>query len=466
MTTIGIGGSELKDPGAGISGNDAAAPGGGGQGGQGLVLPEAVLADLAGQLVARARAGEPVALTGRDGLLSGLIGQVLQAGLGLELDDHLAMAGQEGNGRNGYRAKTLRTEAGPVMLAVPRDRAGTFEPVLVPKGGRRTSGISGTVVSLYASGLSVRDISRHLERSAGIEVSHDTVSRITDEVLEEMRAWQSRPLEAVYPIVFVDALVAKVRDGSSVRNKAVNIAVGIDCEGIKHVLGIWVAACEGAKAWAQAFAQMRNRGLEDVIFCCCDGLGGLGEEITAAWPAATVQTCTVHLIRAASRYGSYTDRRGLCAAMRPIYTAPDMDAAEAALLEFAGSPLGEKYPAAVSVWERAWDRFVPFLEFAPPIRKVIYTTNAIESFNRQMRKIIKTRGHFPNDDALVKLLWLGIVDIEDRRAAERARQAASRPTNERTAEGHLIEGSVTPGWREALAAFDAKWPGRIPVTAI
>jgi len=245
MTTIGIGGSELKDPGAGISGNDAAAPGGGGQGGQGLVLPEAVLADLAGQLVARARAGEPVALTGRGGLLSGLIGQVLQAGLGLELGDHLAMAGQEGNGRNGYRAKTLRTEAGPVTLAVPRDRAGTFEPVLVAKGGRRTSGISDTVVSLYAAGMSVRDISRHLERSAGVEVSHDTVSRITDEVLEEMRAWQSRPLEAIYPIVFVDALVAKVRDGSSVRNKAVNIAVGIDCDGIKHVLGIWVAASEG-----------------------------------------------------------------------------------------------------------------------------------------------------------------------------------------------------------------------------
>ncbi len=465
MTTIGIGGSELKDPGAGISGNDAAAPGGGGRGGQGLVLPEAVVADLAGQLVARARAGEPVALTGRDGLLSGLIGQVLQAGLTLELDDHLAMAGQEGNGRNGYRAKTLRTEAGPVTLAVPRDRAGTFEPVLVPKGGRRTSGISDTVVSLYASGLSVRDISRHLERSAGIEVSHDTVSRITDEVLEEMRAWQSRPLEAVYPVVFVDALVAKVRDGSSVRNKAVNIAVGIDCEGIKHVLGIWVAACEGAKAWAQAFAQLRNRGLENVIFSCCDRLGWLGEEITAAWPSATVQTCTVHLIRTASRYGSYTDRKALCAAMRPIYTAPDMDAAEAALLEFAGSPLGEKYPAAVSVWERAWDRFVPFLEFAPPIRKVIYTTNAIESFNRQMRKIIKTRGHFPNDDALVKLLWLGIVDIEDRRAAGRAAQAG-KPRSQRTAEGHLIESSVTPGWREALAAFDAKWPGRIPVTAI
>ena len=466
MSTIGIGGGELKDLEAGSSEDGGAGPGGGVQGGAGLVLAEGVLADLAGQLVARARAGEPVRLTGRGGLLSGLIGQVLEAGLGLELEEHLAAGGPGGgNGRNGYRAKVLRTEAGPVRVAVPRDRAGTFEPVLVPKGGRRTSGISDTVVSLYASGMSVRDISRHLERSAGVEVSHDTVSRITDEVLEEMRAWQSRPLEPVYPVVFVDALVAKVRDGSSVRNKAVNIAVGIDCDGVKRVLGVWVAAAEGAKAWAQAFAQLRNRGVEDVIFCCCDGLPGLGGEIVAAWPAATVQTCTVHLIRAASRYGSYADRKGLCSAMRPIYTAADMDAAGAALAEFGESAMGRKYPAAVSVWERAWDRFIPFLEFAPPIRKVIYTTNAIESFNRQMRKIIKTRGHFPNDDALVKLLWLGIVDVEERRAAERAAQAG-KPKNQQNAPGHLIEGSVTPGWREALAAFDAKWPGRIPVTAM
>jgi putative transposase len=462
MATVGNGGVQVKDCGAVISAGGPA-----GAAGAGLVLPEGVLADLAGQLVARARAGEPVALTGRDGLLAGLIGQVLQAGLGLELAEHLAAGDGEGNGRNGFRAKTLSTEAGPVRVSVPRDRAGTFEPVLVPKGERRTSGISDTVISLYASGMSVRDIARHCQRAMGIEVSHDTISRITDGVLEEMRAWQARPLEGIYPVVFVDALVAKVRDGGSVRNKAVNIAIGIDCEGIKHVLGIWVAPAEGAKAWAQAFAQMRNRGLEDVIICCCDGLSGLGDEITAAWPAATVQTCTVHLIRAASRYGSYQDRKGLCAAMRPVYTAADMDAAEAALLEFADSAAGRKYPAAVSVWERAWDRFTPFLEFAPPVRKVIYTTNSIEAFNRQMRKIIKTRGHFPNDDALVKLLWLGIVDIEDKRAEARAAEAAAgKPHDKRSAAGYLIEGSVTPGWREALAAFDAKWPGRIPVTAM
>jgi putative transposase len=460
LATVEAVGAGFKDLGAGVCGEEAAESGDG----AGLVLPEGVVSDLAAQLVARARAGERVALTGRGGLLSGLIGQVLEAGLGLELEEHLA-AGGEGNGRNGFRSRTLRTEAGPVMVSVPRDRAGTFEPVLVPKGARRTSGISDQVISLYASGLSVRDIARHLDRSMGVEVSHDTISRITDGVLEEVRAWQSRPVDPVYPVVFVDALVAKVRDGSSVRNKAVNVAVGIGCDGVKHVLGIWVAAAEGSRAWAQAFAQLRNRGLEDVIIVCCDGLPGLGEEITASWPAATVQSCTVHLIRAASRYGSYADRKGLCAAMRPVYTAADMGAAEAALLEFADSPLGRKYPAAVSVWERAWERFIPFLEFAPPIRKVIYTTNAIESFNRQMRKIIKTRGHFPNDDALVKLMWLGIVDIEERRAAERAAQAG-KPKSRQNAPGHLIEGAVTQAWGEALAAFDAKWPGRIPVTAI
>lgn len=463
MTTVGVRGGQFKDCEAVIS---AEVPAGSADaaGVPGLMLPEGVVADLAAELVARARAGEPVALTGRGGLLSGLIGQVLEAGLGLEMEEHLA-AGGGGNGRNGYRAKTLKTEAGPVTVSVPRDRAGSFEPVLVPKGSRRTSGISDQVTSLYASGMSVRDIARHLDRSMGIEVSHDTISRITDECLEEVRAWQSRPLEAIYPVVLVDALVAKVRDGSSVRNKAVSIAVGIDCEGVRRVLGIWVAPAEGAKAWAQAFAQMRNRGLEDIIVVCCDGLGGLGEEIAAAWPAATVQACVVHLCRAAMRYAAYGDLKAMAAAMRPIYTSPDMGAAEAALLEFSDSGLGRKYPAAVSVWERAWDRFIPFLEFAPPIRRVIYTTNAIESFNRQMRKIIKTRGHFPNDDALVKLLWLGIVDIEERRAAERAAQAG-KPKSQQNAPGHLIEGAVTQGWREALAAFDAKWPGRIPVTAI
>jgi putative transposase len=332
--------------------------------------------------------------------------------------------------------------------------------VLLPKHSRRTPGINARVTSLYAAGLSVREISRHLERTAGVQMSHDTISRITDEVLEEMRVWQSRPLEAIYPVVFIDAMMVKVREGASVRSKACNIAVGIDTAGVKHVLGIWVSGGESSKVWAQALSQLRNRGVEDVLIVCSDGLPGLGAEIVETWPMATAQTCVVHLIRAANRYASYTDRKALCGALRPIYTAADADAAQLALLEFSESELGKRHPAAVAVFERAWDRFIPFLEFDPAVRKVIYTTNCIEAFNRQMRKVIKTRGHFPSDDAVQKLLWLAIVDIEERRACERAAETGL-PAGQRNAPGFLIEGANTQGWREAMGAFDRRWPGRI-----
>ena len=225
------------------------------------------------------------------------------------------------------------------------------------------------ITSLYAKGMSVRDIARHVRQTTGVDLSHDTVSRVTDQALEAMREWQHRPLEPFYPVLYVDALVAKVRDGSAVRNKAVNIAVGIDDEGAKRVLGIWVAPGEGAKAWAQALAQLRNRGLEEVLFVCCDGLSGLGDEITATWPGTTVQTCTVHLIRRALGYASYNDRDAMARALKGIYTACDADAAYAALAEFSGTPLGRKYPAAMAVWERAWDRFIPFLEYGPGAAK-------------------------------------------------------------------------------------------------
>ena len=243
------------------------------------------------------------------------------------------------------------------------------------------------------------------------------------------------------------------------RNKAVNIAVGIDTDGAKHVLGIWVAASEGAKAWAQALAQLRNRGLEEVLFCCCDGLNGLGEEITATWPATTVQTCVVHLIRRSLGYASYNDRKVIAAALKTIYTACDADAAYAALADFSGTPLGKKYPAAVAVWERAWDRFIPFLEYGPALRKVLYTTNAIESFNREMRKVLKTRTQFPNDDSVAKTLWLAILDIEEKRAEQRARQAG-KPASQRDGAPRLVEGHVTQGWHEAWGEMVAAWPER------
>ena len=440
------------------AGESSAGPAGGDAAG-GLVLPEEVLASLAGQLAARARAGEPVTLTGPGGLLTGVIGQVLQAGLAAELDAHLE-AGEGGeNRRNGSSLKTLNTEVGPVQVAVPRDRDGSFGPVLVPKRARRSDGLDAVIISLYAKGMSVRDIARHVRQTTGVDLSHDTISRVTDGALEQLREWQQRPLEPFYPVVYIDALIAKVRDGSAVRNKAVNIAVGIDTGGAKHVLGIWVATAEGAKAWAQALDWLRNRGLEEVLFCCCDGLNGLGEEITATWPGTTVQTCTVHLIRRSLNYASYNDRKAMAAALRSIYTACDADAAYAALADFSGTPLGKKYPAAVAVWERAWDRFIPFLEYGPALRKVLYTTNAIESFNREMRKVLKTRTQFPNDDSAVKTLWLAILDIEEKRAEHRARQAG-KPKARRDGAPRLIEGHITQGWHEAWGEMVAAWPER------
>lgn len=444
---------------AGVQVEDLRIGGVTGSGCGGLVLPDEVVVSLAGQLVERVRAGEPVSLTGADGLLSGVIGQILQAGLSAELAAHLDSSAGEGNRSNGVTRKVLGTEVGPVTIDVPRDRAGLFDPQLVPKQARRSGGLDAVIVSLYAKGMSVRDIARHVRQTAGVELSHDTVSRVTDQALEAMREWQVRPLDPFYPVIYVDALVAKVRDGSAVRNKAVNIAVGIDVDGAKQVLGMWVASAEGAKAWAQSLAQLRNRGLEEVLFVCCDGLSGLGEEIGSTWPEATVQTCTVHLIRRSVGYASYGDRKQMTAQLKGIYTACDADAAQLALLEFADSPLGRKYPAAVTVWERAWDRFIPFLEFPSALRKVLYTTNAIESFNREMRKVLKTRTQFPNDDAVIKTLWLAILDIEEKRAEQRARQAG-KPAEQRLSSPRLIEGHVTPGWREAYGEMVNRWPHR------
>jgi putative transposase len=289
------------------------------------VLSEGVVAELAGRLAERARAGGPVGLTGPGGLLSGIIGQVLQAGLAAELDAHLD-GDEGGNRRNGSGAKTLNIEVGPVRIAVPRDREGSFDPVLVPKQATLSDGLNAVITSLYAKGMSVRDIARHVRQTAGVELSHDTVSRVTDGALEAMREWQHRPLEPFYPVIYVDALVAKVRDGAAVRNNAVNIAVGIDPDGAKRVLGIWVAPGEGAKTWAQALAQLRNRGVEEVLFVCCDGLSGLGDEIVATWPGTMVQTCTVHLIRRSLGYASYNDREAIARALKEVYTACDADA--------------------------------------------------------------------------------------------------------------------------------------------
>jgi putative transposase len=407
-------------------------------------------------------------LTGEGGFLPVLIKAVLERGLAAELSDHLGYdkgdpAGRgASDSRNGSTPKTLVTEVGGVDLATPRDRDSSFEPRLVPKGSRRLAGgLDEMIISLYAGGMTVRDIQHHLARTLGSELSHETISKITDAVLEEVKAWQTRPLDPIYPVVYIDALVVKVRDGGHVTNKAAHIAVGVDTDGIKHVLGIWVQSAEGAKFWLHVLTELRNRGVKDVLMACCDGLEGLPEAIETVWPNTVTQTCVVHLIRACMRYISYNDRKSTAGLLKPIYTAANEQAALDALATFADSNIGKKYPGAVAVWERAWERFTPFLAFPPEVRKIIYTTNAIESLNYQLRKIIKNRGHFPNDEAVVKLLWLAIRDIEDKRARDREKDRG-KPANKRTAAGRLVEGAIVPGWKQALNALAIAYPGRLP----
>jgi putative transposase len=410
--------------------------------------------------------GDGLQLTGEGGFLPEMIKAVLERGLQAELTDHLGYekgdpAGRGSpNSRNGNTPKTLSTEVGEVPLSVPRDRNSSFEPRLVPKGQRRAGGLDDMIISLYAGGMTVRDIQHHLARTLGTELSHETISNITDAVLDEVKAWQARPLEELYPIVYLDALVVKVRDGHQVRNKAAHIAVGVDLDGVKHVLGIWVQTTEGAKFWAGVCAELRNRGVRDVLIVCCDGLTGFTEAIEATWPQATVQTCVVHLIRAAMRFVSYGDRKAVAAALKPVYTAPTVEAADAELLAFTESAFGRKYPAAAMTWRNAWDRFIPFLAFPPELRKIIYTTNAIESLNYQLRKIIKNRGHFPTDDAVIKLLWLAIRDIEDKRARQRAKERGL-PPNQRKAPPRLVEGATLQGWKAALGALSLAYPDRL-----
>ena len=317
------------------------------------------------------------------------------------------------------------------------------------------------IVSLYAGGMTIRDIQHHLVSTIGTDLSHETISKITDEVLEEITAWQRRPLEPLYPVVYLDALVVKVRDGAHVRNKAAHIAVGVDLDGVKHVLGIWVQQSEGAKFWAGVCSELANRGVKDVLIVCCDGLTGFPEAIAATWPQATVQTCVVHLIRAAMRFVNYKDRKPVAAALKPIYTAVNDEAALEALHEFTASPWGVKYPTTVATFQDAWDRFTPFLAFPPMLRRVIYTTNSIESLNYQLRKIIKNRGHFPSDAAVVKLLWLSICNIEDKRARDRAKERGLGRGAKRKAAGRLVEGQITTNWKEALAQLTLVYPERI-----
>jgi putative transposase len=396
-------------------------------------------------------------LDGPDGLLNQITARVIERALGAEMEDYLGYAKGDpagngtGNSRNGSYGKTVTTTAGPVRIQVPRDRNSMFEPQIVTKGQRRIGQVDDMILSLYARGMTARDIQAHLSEIYGAEVSPALISRVTDVVADEIIAWQNRPLDSFYAIMYIDALVVKVRDGGVVDNKAAYLVTGVDIDGFKHVLGIWLAEAEGARFWQAVLAELRNRGVKDVLFVCCDGLNGLPDAIEAVWPKAKVQTCVIHLIRSSMKYVSWKDRKKAAAAMRPIYTAVNEAAAKAAL-EDLRRDFGKKSPGMVAAWERAWDQFTPFLEFDSAIRKVIYTTNAIESMNYQLRKIIKNRGHFPGDDAAVKLLYLGIRNITGRHIDG---EGLVRERGKR--------GTGTLGWKAALNAFAVAFGDRVPL---
>jgi putative transposase len=340
-----------------------------------------------------------------DGLLDQLKKALAERALNAEMDHHL-INGEPGNSRNGYGRKTVTTGTGKIALEIPRDRAGSFDPALIAKYQRRFPDFDDKIVSMYARGMSVREIAGHVRELYGVDVSPDLISAVTDAVLEELAAWQARPLEAVYPLVFFDALRVKIRDEGTVRNKAVHIALGVRADGAKEVLGLWLEQNEGAKFWLRVMNELRHRGVEDVLLAVVDGLKGFPEAITAVFPDAMVQTCIVHLLRHSLDFLSWKDRKPVAAALKEIYRALDAKAGAAALDAFEAGEWGRRYPAIAQSWRRAWAEVIPFYGFADDVRRIIYTTNAIEALNAKLRRAVRARGHFPNDDAATKLLFL------------------------------------------------------------
>jgi transposase-like protein len=370
----------------------------------GLLAPEALEDALKGL--------EPDEITGPGGLLTQLAGRVIETALGAELTEHLGHppggVPQGPNVRNGSGRKTIKTDLGAVEIKAPRDRDGSFEPKLVAKRQTRLAGLDDKILGLYAGGMTVRDISAHLSELYGVEIGRDTISRVTDAVLEDVQAWRTRPLDQVYAIVYFDALRVKVREDRSVQNRACYLALGVTCDGEREVLGLWWQETEGAKFWLAVLNDLRRRGVTDVLIACVDGLNGFPEAIEATFPAAWVQTCIVHLIRACLRYVNYRDKRKVAAALRPIYTAPNADAALVELERF-DTEWGARYPATVAAWRNSWEHVTPFLALPDELRKAVYTTNTIEGLHRQIRKAIKTRGHFPDEQAATKLIYLAIM---------------------------------------------------------
>lgn len=408
------------------------------------LVPEGVLDEL----MARVEE-EGAELLGPDGLLGQVTKAVLERALDEELTDHLGYekgdpAGRgSGNSRNGITPKRLHTDIGTVDLDVPRDRNGDFDPRIVPKGTSRLKGFNERIIALYARGMTVRDIRTHLAEIYGVDVSPDLISKVTDAVWDELEEWRNRPLDAVYPILYIDALTIKIRDGM-VQNRPAYLAVGVDLEGRKHVLGIWIGDGdgEGSKFWLGVLTELKNRGADDVLIVCCDGLKGLPDAIEAVWPQTVVQTCVIHLLRASFRYAGNDHRKKVAAELRPVYTASSVEAAEAAFAEFEAG-LGARYPAIVRLWRDQWETFIPFLAFPAEVRRVVYTTNMIESINYQLRKVTKNRGHFPNEQAALKLLYLAVRNITTERGGE--------------------AGTGTWGWTSCLNQLAIYFPGRFQV---
>ena len=362
-------------------------------------IPDAIL----DQLLAGA---DPKTAFEPDGLLDDLKKALAERTLNAEMDHHLAGETGAGNSRNGYGRKTVITGTGKLDLEVPRDRRATFDPQLIAKYQRRFPGFDDKIISMYARGMSTREIAGHLRELYGIDVSPDLISTVTDAVLEEIAAWQARPLEATYPLVFFDALRVKVRDEGLVRNKAVHIALGVRADGSKEILGLWLEQNEGAKFWLRVMNELKARGVEDILLAVVDGLKGFPEAIQATFPDALVQTCIVHLLRHSLDFVSWKDRKPVAAALKDIYRAVDADAGAAALAAFQDSPWGRRYPAIGQSWRRAWNEVVPFYAFAAEVRRIVYTTNAIEALNAKLRRAVRARGHFPSDEAATKLLFL------------------------------------------------------------
>jgi putative transposase len=402
----------------------------------------AINIDLIDQLLADYKSPEDV--LGENGLLKQLTKAVLERALKAELSHHLGYekhdptGNNSGNCRNGKSKKTLKGDFGTLPIEIPRDRQASFEPKIVPKGQTRFSGFDDKILSLYARGMTVREIQAHLEEVYQVDVSPSLISTVTDAVIDEVRAWQSRPLEPLYPIIYLDAIMVKIRDGAHILNKAIYLVIGVNLEGIKEVLGMWVGQTEGAKFWLGVVTELRNRGVEDIFIACVDGLKGLPEAIETVFPQTQVQQCIVHMVRQSLRYVNWKQRKEVASDLKLIYSASTREQAEMRLEEFA-QKWDSMYPTISPGWRRNWERIVPFLAYPQEIRKVIYTTNAIESVNRGLRKIIKNRGSFPSDEAALKLLYLALGNIS---------QKWTKPIKE---------------WKAALNRFAIVFEGRLPI---